>query len=320
VYVKQWGADILRLWVASQDFSNDTVVSEDRLNKVAETYRLLRNTLRYQLANLFDFHPAQHTVPDERLTGLDRWVLDEFARVEAEVLRAYEAYDFHLVYQRVSQFAAVELSALYHDVVKDRLYTDAADSPRRRSTQTALYRLVQGLCRMLAPILAFTAEEAWEFIPQTGVPSVHLADWQPAAAMGADAERDTWAMLIGLRGRALAELETARQNKLIGKALEAKIVLEGTPEALAPFLSHWEPLREILNVSALACHEVEPSPASDSASETIKLTAALPRIRVEKADGRKCERCWHWEIDVGANATHPTLCGRCATVVPARQA
>jgi isoleucyl-tRNA synthetase len=314
-YIKQWGADVVRLWVASQDFSTDTVVSEDRLAKVAETYRLLRNTLRYQLANLYDFEPGRDAVPADQLTGLDRWVLAEFARMESEVVRAYEAYDFHLVYQRVSQFAAVGLSALYHDVVKDRLYTDPPDSPRRRSTQTTLHRLVRGLCCLLSPLVPFTADEAWQFIPHTEVPSVLLAEWEPAQVTGAGLEPDTWAMLVGLRGRALAELEAARQSKRIGKALEAKIVLEGTPAALDPFRPHAEALRELLNVSALAFAPFEGSPPTETPAVTVKLTAALPRIRVERAEGRKCERCWHWETDVGADTNHPTLCARCVAAV-----
>jgi len=153
-YINEYGADVLRLWVASQDYRNDIVVSEERLKKVGETYRMLRNTFRYQLSNLYDFDPARHTVPDAQLTGLDRWVLGEFAKLEAAVAAAYDAYEFHVVYQRVSQFAAVELSAIYHDVIKDRMYTDAANSPRRRSSQTALHRMVTRLSQMLAPLLA----------------------------------------------------------------------------------------------------------------------------------------------------------------------
>ena len=157
---------------------------------MAETYRVLRNALRYQLSNLYDFDPAKHTVPDDQLTGLDRWILDEFSQLEQEVIAAYDKYEFHVVYQKVSQFVAVELSAIYHDVVKDRLYTDPANSPRRRSTQTALHRMVASLCQMLAPILAFTADEAWEFVPGKTVDSVHRLTWQPVGFELPEAERD----------------------------------------------------------------------------------------------------------------------------------
>ncbi len=294
-YVKQWGADVVRLWVASQDFRSDIVVSEERVNKVSETYRAIRNTLRYQLSNLYDFDPAKHSVAADKLTGLDRWILDEFARMEKDVLDAYDRYEFHVVYQKASQFVAVELSAIYHDAVKDRLYTDAANSPRRRSTQTALHRLVIGLSRMLAPILAFTTDEAWEFIPGTSALSVHLADWAPDDFNRPETERETWRHLFELRALVLPELEKSRQAKEIGKALDAKVALT----ASVPSPADVEALRELLNVSQLA---VKPG-GKDVA------------VVVSKAEGQKCERCWHWETDVGSDSAHPTICARCVAAV-----
>src|SRR5437879_836388 len=250
-YVREWGADIIRLWVTSQDFRNDIIVSEERINKVAETYRVLRNALRYQLSNLYDFDPAKHAVSDEKLTSLDRWIVDEFARLENEVAKAYDAFEFHVVYQRVSQFVAVELSAIYHDVVKDRLYTDVANSQRRRSTQTALHRLVTGLSKLLTPILSFTADEAWEFVPGRTESSVHLAVWQPSRFERSENERATWKSLFELRELALPELEKARQAKTIGKALEAKLTFTGGTPALTQAAENKEALRELLNVSQL---------------------------------------------------------------------
>jgi isoleucyl-tRNA synthetase len=301
-YVKKHGADVLRLWVASQDFRNDIVVSEERISKVSETYRMLRNTLRYQLSNLHDFDSSRHHVEDDKLTGLDRWILDQFARVEEQVRTAYDRAEFHVVYQKVSQFAAVELSAIYHDVVKDRLYTDPANSPRRRATQTTLFRLVTGLCKMLAPILAFTADEAWEFVPgKEGVDSVHLSDWPAVRFERPTEERAVWERLFGLRERALAELEKARQAKLIGKALEAKVTFRG--KDLEAAAVEQEALRELLNVSQL---ELVPDPVS---SET--------QVIVTHAEGKKCERCWHWETDVGSDPSHPTICKRCIGAVTA---
>ena len=301
-YVNKWGADILRLWVTSQDFSSDVVVSEDRLAKVAESYRMLRNTLRYQLSNLYDFDPAQHAVPVAELTGLDRWLLAGFAALEADVQRAYETFQFHVVYQRLCQFAAVDLSAVYHDIVKDRLYTDPAGSARRRSTQTVLHRVVSGLCQMLSPILAFTADEAWEFIPARPADSVHASTWQPTAFALSATEAAAWQRLFDLRAAALPELEKARQAKLIGKALEARVRITGPATALAGLEAHQADLRELLNVSQLAWETVE--------------GAAEPAFVVTRAEGQKCDRCWHWEMDVGAQAAHPTLCGRCVQAVP----
>jgi isoleucyl-tRNA synthetase len=298
-YIKKWGADIVRLWVASQDFRSDIIVSEERIGKVAETYRGLRNALRYQLSNLYDFDPAQHIVPDNKLTGLDRWILGEFSKLEHDVAKAYDDYEFHVVYQKLSQFVAVELSAIYHDVVKDRLYTDAANSHRRRSTQTALHKIMARLCEMLAPVLSFTADEAWEFVPAKSFDSVHEVTWQPAIFERPTDERATWARLFDLRELALPELEKARQAKHIGKALDAKLTFRGGPD-LGEVAPHQEELRELLNVSQLELH-----PGGDASTT----------VSVSKADGQKCERCWHWETDVGTNPDHPTICARCMRAV-----
>jgi len=300
-YVKEYGADVLRLWVASQDFRNDIVVSEERLQKVGETYRVLRNALRYQLSNLFDFDAARDAVPDEALTGLDRWILGAFAEVEADCARAYDACEYHVVYQRVAQFASVQLSAVFHDMVKDRLYTDAAGSARRRSTQTVLHRLVTGLCQVLAPVLAFTADEAWEHIPGRSAVSVHLSDWEPKPFPLSNAEKVGWAWLLETREKVLPELEKARQGRVIGKALEAQVRLQAPtlPEGLG---ADWrDSLRELLNVSELTV--------------TAGVAGSELRVEVVHADGTKCERCWHWESDVGQHPAHPTLCGRCVGAV-----
>ncbi len=299
-YVKKYGADVVRLWVASQDFRNDIVVSEERINKVGETYRGIRNALRYQLSNLYDFNPATQAIADEQLTGLDRWILGEFAKLEAEVLAAYDKSEFHVVYQKISQFVAVELSSIYHDVIKDRCYTDAANSPRRRSTQTALHRLATGLCHMLSPILAFTADEAWEFIPGKPTDSVHEAQWQPTSFVRSENEVSEWKSLFLLREVSLPELEKARQAKLIGKSLEAKLTVNGNGQLLLDAKLHLDSLRELLNVSQISLN--------NNGTETVFAGVA-------KADGEKCERCWHWETDIGKNAAHPTLCPRCVEAV-----
>jgi isoleucyl-tRNA synthetase len=301
-YVKKWGADIVRLWVASQDFRNDIVVSDERVNKVAETYRAIRNALRYQLSNLYDFDPANHTVPDEKLTGLDRWILGEFSKLQKEVCEAFDRYEFHVVYQKVSQFVAVELSAVYHDVIKDRLYTDAANSHRRRSTQTVLLRLVGGLCQMLSPILSFTADEAWEFVPGKPAGSVHEPKWVPPVFEMSEMEKINWGKFFVLREQVLPELEAARQNKFIGKSLEARVTL-AVPGDSAAALDNREDLRELFNVSQLFLE------LSNSGKAV---------CTVMRADGQKCERCWRWEPDVGQNAEHPTLCQRCLEAIEDR--
>jgi isoleucyl-tRNA synthetase len=234
-------------------------------------------------------------VPDAQLTGLDRWVLGEFAKLEAAVAAAYDAYEFHVVYQKLSQFAAVELSSIYHDVVKDRLYTDPANSARRRSTQTALHRMVTRLCQMLAPMLAFTADEAWEFIPGKPTPSVHLSEWEAMDFSLKEEEAELWKKLFSVRLNVLPVLEKARTDKLIGKSLDAivKIIPPGSVESAKT------DMQELLNVSQLE----------------FMAGNHLPVINAMRAEGQKCERCWHTETDVGTNTEHPTLCPRCIEAV-----
>ena len=308
-YVKKYGADIVRLWVASQDYRQDIVVSEERVNKVGESYRALRNTLRYQLSNLYDFDPEAQAVPLEKLTGLDRWILQEFAQLSQSVDAAYQASEFHLVYQKLTQFCAVELSAIYHDLVKDRLYTDPANSERRRSTQTALYRMAADLCQMLSPILAFTADEAWELLPGPAHRQpVVLSIWTPLSFQAGTQEKDLWKTLFDLRLSVLPELEKARQVKLIGKSLEARVHLTADNGLVEKVRDHRGILQEILNVSQLKVNSATSAEANSAAWSVV----------VEKAEGEKCGRCWHWETDVGKQPDHPSLCGRCVEAVSGR--
>ena len=277
------------------------MVSKARIDTVGETYRLIRNSLRYQLSNLFDFDPAENSVGALQMTGLDRWILDAFSQMQKDVAAAYDAYEFHVVYQRISQFASVELSSIYHDVIKDRLYTDPANSHRRRSSQTALHQLATNLCRMLAPILAFTADEAWEFLPGVGEgESVHTTDWESFPFSLSKQEKAAWEQLFALRDLALPVLEAERQAKNIGKSLEARITLSGKAEALQAAKDQTDDLRELLNVSSVEFKE----------TDTEEITASASR-----AGGEKCERCWRWEPDVGVSESHATLCGRCVEAV-----
>ena len=305
-YVKQYGADVVRLWVASQDFRNDIVVSEERIKKVGETYRAIRNALRYQLSNLYDFDPKKDIVPLENLTPLDRWILDIFSAIEKDIIAAYERSEFHLVYQKISQFITIELSAIYHDAIKDRMYTDKADSLRRRSTQTTLYYLVNQLCILLSPILVFTADEAFEAIPgDNKKSSVHLSEYKPINYSLADEEKKLWKLLFDLREPALSALEKARQAKVIGKSLEGKMTITGHPSLLPQNAEQTELLRELLNLSQI---KIVPLDSADQALSAIT-------FETSNADGQKCGRCWHYETSVGANMEHPTLCGRCLHAV-----
>jgi isoleucyl-tRNA synthetase len=309
-YVKNYGADVVRLWVASQDFRNDIVVSDERVKKVSETYRGLRNALRYQLSNLYDFDPAQHTVPDDQLTSLDRWILWKLSEVEAEVATAYDQFEFHVVYQKLSQFAAVELSAMYHDLVKDRLYTDPANSHRRRSTQTALHRLVTCLCQMLSPILVFTTDEAWEFVPGKPAASPHLSVWGESKFQPPAEELTEWNLQFAVRERVLSTLENLRRDKVIGKSLEARVEIAGLGECKA-FAKREESLRELTNVSQLKLRAdslIDGKPVGEAGLDKLEIAGMA-------AAGQKCARCWHVETDVGTHPEHPTICGRCVQAV-----
>jgi isoleucyl-tRNA synthetase len=309
-YVKNYGADVVRLWVASQDFRNDIVVSDERVKKVSETYRGLRNALRYQISNLYDFDPAQHTVPDDQLTSLDRWILWKLSQVEAEVAAAYDQFEFHVVYQKLSQFAAVELSAMYHDLVKDRLYTDPADSPRRRSTQVALHRLVTSLCQMLSPILVFTTDEAWEFVPGKPAASPHLSVWGESKFQPPAEELTEWNLQFAVRERVLSTLENLRRDKVIGKSLEARVEIAGLGECKA-FARREESLRELTNVSQLKLRAdslLDGKPVGEVGLDKLEIAGMA-------AAGQKCARCWHFETDVGTHPEHPTICGRCVQAV-----
>ncbi|MDB4690685.1 isoleucine--tRNA ligase [Verrucomicrobia bacterium] len=302
-YIGTYGADIVRLWVASQDFRNDIVVSEERVKKVAETYRLLRNSLRFQLSNLYDFEPEKNAVPHDQLTPLDRWMLDAWSRLEQEVYDAFGRFEFHIVYQKVSQFTAVEISSVYHDLVKDRLYSNAAESHARRSTQTVLHHMVRQLCQTLSPMLVFTSDEAWEFIP--GVKdgdSVHLQEWKPSNFRLSEQEHADWVRWMALRDQVLAKLEDARREKVIGKSLEAKVTIQLPFDEVNRLENNHTVIREILNVSQLEWIE----------GESLE-------IRVTKAEGSKCKRCWHWELDVGNHEEHPEICKRCVDAVESQK-
>ncbi len=303
-YVGQYGADIVRLWVASQDFRNDIVVSEKRIKTVSETYRGIRNTLRYQLSNLFDFNPETDSLQPEEWTPLDRWIWEKFTAVEQSVEKAYAAHEFHTVYQVLSQFVAVELSAVYHDLVKDRLYALKPDHPVRRASQSVLYRMCKGLCQMLSPILVFTAEEAWEFLP--GVDqgdSVHANVWSPESWERTSEEKELWDQAFRIREAVLGELEKARREKVIGRPAEARISFKLSGKGADSWMDDTRSVREFLNGA-----ELDITLVGDNSSDPLNFTD----LAINKANGEKCPRCWRWEADIGSNDQHPTICGRCA--------
>jgi isoleucyl-tRNA synthetase len=302
-FVGQYGADILRLWVAHEDYRNDVPFSEEIFKRVADTYRTLRNTLRILLANVRDFDPAAHRVADADLTGLDRYVMRRLQDLVRRCREAYLAYEFHQVYHAVNRFCAVDLSALYIDVTKDRMYCDPAGGPRRRAVQTVMHEALETLVLLLAPILPFTAEEAWQYA-RDGKDgdaegkllrdSVHLQLFPGPREIPVEAAfEERWQRLLALRGEVNEVLEGLRKEKTIGKSLEAEVVL---PAARAEGQTA-ELLAELFIVSS------------------VRLDPDASGIAAGRAGGEKCVRCWRQVPDRGADPAHPELCGRCAEAV-----
>lgn len=304
--VKESGADILRLWVASSDYHEDVRVSQEILERTVDAYRKIRNTARYALGNLHGFEPKNGSLALEDMLEIDRWVLTELDDVIVDVREAYENYEFHMATRAIYSFCTVTLSARYFDIIKDRLYTSAPRSLARRSAQTALFRIADALARMLATTLVFTADEIWENLPPdpNREASVHMTVL-PKENENRDSQlMFRWHKLFALREEVLAKLEEAREKKIIGSSLEARIVLR--PSALSDdhmFLNHFaDQLRYIFIVS-----EVE---IGDRGAHM-----TLNQIEVERAHGKKCERCWNYSTRVGESARYPEVCERCVAAL-----
>ena len=297
--IKESGAEIIRLWCASSNYFDDMVASNEILQRVTDAYRKLRNTARFALGNLYGFDPERDSVPVEEMEEIDRWALAELNRVVAKVLAAYEAYEFHNVYQALYHFTTVTLSARYFDIIKDRLYTFAPRNKARRSAQTVLLRIGDALARMLGPILVFTADEIWENLPNRAEPSIHVAEFPTASAQTDDALFAEWDGLFAVRDDVLRALEAARIAKQIGSSLEAKVTLEASGSALELLQRHQTDLRYLFIVSQVELREAEGELA----------------ITVSRADGEKCERCWNYSTHVGESETYPTVCERCVAAL-----
>ena len=307
------GAEIVRLWVASVDFREDVACSEHLMQRVADNYRKIRNTFRYILGNLEHFNPERDSVPFETMEEIDQYMLRQTADMAQEVLRCYEDFTFHKIYQRINHFCVVELSAFYFDVLKDRLYISAPRSEKRRAAQTAIWRIGEALVRLLGPITSFTCDEVWQYLPAVkGRPqSVQLEKFPaPADILGTRAEVEDaaqqaeWATLKSVRDQALKVLEESRTAKLIGGGLEARLTITADGPVYETLLRHKDDLRYLFIVSAV---EVVKG-ASGNGSGGVG-------VQVNKADGKKCERCWNYSTHVGEDATYPTVCERCSAVL-----
>jgi isoleucyl-tRNA synthetase len=310
--MKKLGADVLRLWVSATDYRGEMTVSDEILNRTADSYRRIRNTARFLLANLNGFDPATDQVPADRMLNLDQWVVWRAARLQEELATAYEQYQFSTIYQKVHHFCAIELGAFYLDIIKDRQYTTQADSLPRRSCQTAMYHLAESLVRWVAPILSFTADEIWANLPGERAGSVFLDTWYQALAdwpNPAPLDADYWCRLMGVRDAVNRTLEEARKAGVIRGNLGAAVTLYVSDALRADLEQLGDELRFVLITStARLAPLADASRASETGIEGLKVAVAV-------APGSKCERCWHVREDVGQDSTHPDLCGRCLTNV-----
>ncbi|MEE4313109.1 MAG: isoleucine--tRNA ligase [Desulfofustis sp.] len=317
--IEQYGAEILRLWVASEDYRDDVKVSDGILRQVTESYRKIRNTIRYMLGNLADFQPDRHAVPLEQLDELDRWALARFEEVKEKIVAAYERYEFHGVYHGLNYFCGMTMSAFYLDIIKDRLYVSGTDSPLRRGAQTVLREITEGLLQLMAPILCFTAAEAWD--------ALHGRDRQDDLAGGIfftdfpaanrrnhldEATEQRWKRLARIRTDITRALEKARAGKIIGHSLEAEVLVAGEGELAAFLADQWQTLKEITIVSGLRLVDLQDLAGHEAAAgEEVEGL----RVAVGPAPGEKCERCWIRSTSVGTSADHPTICERCLNVI-----
>jgi isoleucyl-tRNA synthetase len=303
--IGQYGAEVLRLWTIMVDYREDMRISDDMIRRVAEAYRKVRNTIRYLLSNLFDFDPAKDAVAEDALDELDRYALARHRQVVARALDAYESYEFHLVYHQLVQYAAADLSSFYLDVLKDRLYCDAPGGPRRRSAQTVLHRIARDLSLLLAPVLPFTSDEAWESLPGHETASVHLGLFPPREA--ADEGRlARWTTLLDVRAEVTKALEEARAAKRIAASLEAAVVVRAKAATLEALRAHDELSRvfpgNLANLFIVSQARLEPAEGP-------------VRVEVAHAEGSKCERCWTWSPRVGSLSAHAGVCERCDEVL-----
>ena len=310
----KYGAEILRLWVAAEDYTEDIRVSFEILDRLADAYRRIRNTFRFLLGNLADFDLQRDRQPYESLDEVDRFILDRLARLVDRVTRAYEEYQFHTAFHTVHNFCAVDLSALYLDVIKDRLYTSAAADPRRRAAQTVCHEVFAALARLMAPLMTFTAEEAWRYLPGARAESVHLERFPevPLAWLDDTLKRD-WDRLLEVRREVARALELARARKLIGSGLEAAVRITSAPEDLPALLGAKRKLLQTLFIVSRV--ELGPGPQGAVHYESQEIPGLV--IDVDRAPGDKCERCWMRSPAVGASQAHPGLCDRCVAVVGA---
>ena len=306
---QQYGADILRLWVAATDYRGEMTVSDEIFKRVADAYRRIRNTARFMLANLNGFDPVTDSVAQDDMLALDYWIVRQCQLLQSEIISHYQDYNFLNVYQKIHNFCVIELGGFYLDVIKDRQYTTQADSLARRSTQTAMYHILEMLSRMIAPILSFTADEVWQNIPGARANSVFLTDFADAVAEfpeSTDFSDEFWQKVMEVKTAVNKELEAKRAEKVVGSGLSAEVDLF-CDSNLAELLNRLEEeLRFVLIVSRASINAIESANGAAVQTEVSGL-----KLAVGASEHAKCDRCWHHRADVGLESSHPSLCQRC---------
>ncbi|WP_153914106.1 isoleucine--tRNA ligase [Shewanella sp. TC10] len=309
--INKLGADILRLWVAATDYSGEMTVSDEILNRSADSYRRIRNTARFLLANLNGFNPETDMIATEDMVSLDRWVVRRAAALQSEIIEAYEQYNFHSVTQKLMQFCSVELGSFYLDIIKDRQYTAKQDGHARRSCQSALYHIAEAMVRWIAPVLSFTADEIWKLLPGERTEFVFTEEWYQgleSVTLEDDLSDDYWQQLLTVRNEVNKVLEQARRDKRIGGSLEAEVTLFADADLASQLAKVADELRFVLLTSKTDVEALDSAPADAIETELNSL-----KLMVSKSSAQKCERCWHYSDDVGTIESHSTLCGRCVT-------
>ncbi|GLS82554.1 isoleucine--tRNA ligase [Paraferrimonas haliotis] len=307
------GADILRLWVAATDYSGEMTVSDEILKRSADSYRRIRNTARFLLANLSGFEPSQHMVEAKDMVALDRWVIRRAEAIQQEILAAYQEYNFHLVTQKLMQFCSVELGSFYLDIIKDRQYTAKADSLARRSCQSALYQICEALVRWIAPITSFTADEIWQQMPGERAQYVFTQEWYQqldAVRTEDDISDENWQQLIDIRNEVNKAIEQARREQNMKGSLQAYVTLYADANVQQQLSAVQDELRFVMLTSKTQVAQLAEAPAQAQTTDLQGL-----KLLVSAATAEKCERCWHHREDVGQDEQHPTLCSRCVTNV-----
>jgi isoleucyl-tRNA synthetase len=304
------GADVVRLWVAATDYANEMSVSDEIFKRMADSYRRMRNTLRFLLGNLHGFDPAQQAVAFDDLVAIDQWATAKAFALQNDVVTAYRNYEFHDIYQKIHNFCVVEMGGFYLDIIKDRLYTTGASSAPRRSAQTAMHHVAQAMVRWLAPILSFTAEEVWSFLPGARNESVFLNTWHQFPVGAERVSAIDWAALIALKTDVARDLERLRAAGDIGAPLEAEVTIYAPAASAGRFAALHDELRFLLITSQARVVETDTPPAS-----TVPASEPGVWIEVKPSTQPKCVRCWHLRSDVGSDPRHPELCARCVVNV-----